>query len=797
MGNINREELYLGALVNGLGLNLNLPKSISDNYKKDNEFIKKAGLWAAETEKISLSNEDLLYSIFGEILVNKKKPDSKNYTYPVKPLSLEEHIFPTTQRPNRSDFSNNLKELQEIVKNLPNANFQVFSETLYFVLKKYLSCLPVNSSLNYINLFEYLKVRAAIAQSLFDFNIGTEKGSEKMPLLLACADISGIQDFIYNITSKKASKSLKGRSFYLQLLMESITRKIISETNTTIGHILYSSGGKMYMILPNTEDVKAKLAAIEKEIIKQVYEEHKMRLYVLMDFVEFGYDDKQELIVDGELKENLGELWNGLTKKTAKKKNQKFRDLYLNQFDKFFAAEGTDGFDTSDGKITTCDVTGERIEKKSINKVEEESDIYVTPVVKRQWELGTRLQDLKYFSTHIGAKSISTNAEKYAENPIKLGFFHYVKETRDFIDEISKNKNLHSLNNVLLKRVNGVDFFFNSTEIKGINAAYGFIFYGGNNQAVHLNEFGHPITRKGRPLIKDFEDLADHNDDTKHKGFHRLGILRMDVDGLGGIFQHGLKCTQSLAAYSTLSAQLDLFFSGYLNTIRDSDKYKDNVNILYSGGDDLFVIGKWDLVVDFAEEIRNKFKKFVCNRDDISISGGISLVTPKFPIAKAAEMAGEEEKKAKGYKKDKNSAEEDKNALAFLGVARSWDYDFGLVKEYKKRFVELINQKKINRSLLQKLIRHSQSQKDYEEKQAKGQFSAPSWIWMTVYDLSQAASRKKDDVIKKVIKEISQNIFTNKYNNESLKNKSKHHFLQLIAVAARWAELELRMKNKN
>jgi CRISPR-associated protein Csm1 len=797
MGNINREELYLGALVNGLGLNLNLPKSISDNYKKDNEFIKKAGLWAAETEKISLSNEDLLYSIFGEILVNKKKPDSKNYTYPVKPLSLEEHIFPTTQRPNRSDFSNNLKELQEIVKNLPNANFQVFSETLYFVLKKYLSCLPVNSSLNYINLFEYLKVRAAIAQSLFDFNIGTEKGSEKMPLLLACADISGIQDFIYNITSKKASKSLKGRSFYLQLLMESITRKIISETNTTIGHILYSSGGKMYMILPNTEDVKEKLTAIEEQIVEQVYEEHKMRLYVLMDFVEFGYDDKQELIVDGELKENLGELWNGLTEKTAKKKNQKFRDLYLNQFDKFFAAEGTDGFDTSDGKITTCDVTGERIEKKSINKVEEESDIYVTPVVKRQWELGTRLQDLKYFSTHIGAKSISTNAEKYAENPIKLGFFHYVKETRDFIDEISKNKNLHSLNNVLLKRVNGVDFFFNSTEIKGINAAYGFIFYGGNNQAVHLNEFGHPITRKGRPLIKDFEDLADHNDDTKHKGFHRLGILRMDVDGLGGIFQHGLKCTQSLAAYSTLSAQLDLFFSGYLNTIRDSDKYKDNVNILYSGGDDLFVIGKWDLVVDFAEEIRNKFKKFVCNRDDISISGGISLVTPKFPIAKAAEMAGEEEKKAKGYKKDKNSAEEDKNALAFLGVAMSWDYDFGLVKEYKKRFVELINQKEINRSLLQKLIRHSQSQRDYEEKQAKGQFSAPSWIWMTVYDLSQAASRKKDDVIKKVIKEISQNIFTNKYNNESLKNKSKYHFLQLIAVAARWAELELRMKNKN
>jgi CRISPR-associated protein Csm1 len=791
MTNINREELYLGALVNGLKLDFNLPKDISENYKKDNEFIKKAGFWAAKTEKrIDLANEDLLHSIFEEILIDRKKPTSKTYTYPVKPLSLDKYIFPTLEKAKHSDFGDNWKELQADILKIPNANFQIFSETLHFVLKKYLSCLPVNKDLNYVNLFEYLKVRAAIAQSLFDFSTTTKKGVEKMPLLLACADISGIQDFIYNITSKKASKSLKGRSFYLQLLMESITRKIISETNTTIGHILYSSGGKMYMILPNTEDVKTKLAAIEKQIIEQIFEEHKMRLYVLMDFVEFGFDDKHELFVDGKLKEDLGKLWNGLTEKTAKKKNQKFRDLYINQFNTFFNAEHNDGFDAADGKITTCDVTGERIEKKAINKLEEDSDIYVTPTVKRQWELGTRLQDLKYFSTHIGAKSISTNAEKYAENPIKLGFFHYVKETRDFIDEISKNKNLYSLNNTLLKRVNGVDFFLDNTEIKGINAAYGFTFYGGNNQAVHLNEFGHPVTRKGRPIIKDFEDLADHTDETKHKGFHRLGILRMDVDGLGGIFQHGLENTQSLAAYSTLSAQLDLFFSGYLNTIRDSNKYKDNVNILYSGGDDLFVIGKWDLVVDFAEEIRNEFRKFVCGREDISISGGISLVTPKFPIAKAAEMAGEEEKAAKGYKKDKKSTEEDKNALAFLGVAMSWDFDFGLVKEYKEMFVELLQKNHISMGFLQKLLIHNKMRKEQEKNK-----ETPRWIWMVVYDLSQAIKRTKNKDVKDFIKEIQKNIFCNKFKDEKL--NSQNNFLDLLATAARWTELEYRKLKNN
>ena len=33
-------------------------------------------------------------------------------------------------------------------------------------------------------------------------------------------DLSGIQNFLYNISSKKAAVSLKGRSFYLQQYME-------------------------------------------------------------------------------------------------------------------------------------------------------------------------------------------------------------------------------------------------------------------------------------------------------------------------------------------------------------------------------------------------------------------------------------------------------------------------------------------------------------------------------------------------------------------------------------------------
>jgi CRISPR-associated protein Csm1 len=48
--------------------------------------------------------------------------------------------------------------------------------------------------------------------------------------------------FIYDISSKYASKSLKGRSFSLQLMLDEIASEVIRITKTTLSHIIYSSG---------------------------------------------------------------------------------------------------------------------------------------------------------------------------------------------------------------------------------------------------------------------------------------------------------------------------------------------------------------------------------------------------------------------------------------------------------------------------------------------------------------------------------------------------------------------------
>lgn len=67
-------------------------------------------------------------------------------------------------------------------------------------------------------------------------------------------DFSGIQKFLYTITSRHASLSLKGRSTYIRQKMDAIYEGMIKSIEKAGGKVeekekLYCSGGKFYLIL--------------------------------------------------------------------------------------------------------------------------------------------------------------------------------------------------------------------------------------------------------------------------------------------------------------------------------------------------------------------------------------------------------------------------------------------------------------------------------------------------------------------------------------------------------------------
>lgn len=712
-----------------------------------------------------------LYSVFNGIF-------KKNYHYAfgLRKLSIDEKdFFPK----NIASVSDGIKENEysklwdsftEEFNLLPTDSFEGFAESLMFILKKYTWCIPSNTTdMANVSLFDHLKTTAAFADCLYiykqeqpdDFVFSNNRLTIKedaKPVVLVGGDLSGIQKFIYNIASRKAAVSLKGRSFYLQLLIDSIIQRIISHADiqATLAHVVYSSGGKFYMLLPNTKKVLQALKTLKKEIETEIWNQHNGQLIVNLDYVPFSYDNKNKgLCFENKKNQPIGELWRTLADKLTLQKNQKFKNIISENYCKLFEPQ------TVDEKSKVCAVTG--IESSSCVAIDsrEKEKTFVLPIVKKQSELGNTLKDADFIITYKG-----DGKNDYLNNRAKfhiscVGIDNYLFDRKELVDNNADFRTISSADVCRVKAINQSLFL---VTLKGQKCGYGFQFYGGNKQA-QISGYD-----------KTFEELADNS---------YLGILRMDVDNLGKIFIEGLPDEdKSFAAYSTLSFMLDYFFSGYLNTIRE--KYKDDVNILYSGGDDVFAIGKWDRLIDFAEDIRKSFHKFV-GREDISISGGITLVDEKFPIAKAAQMAGEAEDAAKKYK---NSA---KNAFNMFGESILWtEEEFGYVKNYKNQFVELIDNQNMSRGILHKLMIYAEMVKtntQIEENLKNGiddkRKTNMSYLWHTAYYLTR--------YIKQYDKNSEIKNFCTDLRDKQLSNTENY---RLISLAARWAELTLRDKNE-
>jgi len=790
------ENIYLPALISGLNRiipdfgELTFPKLAYDNPSEIDKLITICSKLALGTD-FDLSECSALETIFQYINVGEKYNGAKHY-YPLLPLTIEgSGIFPKADK--ATDFIEYWGKFCEEFSDIPqDGNPHLFTETFIYLLRKYTSNVGLSEQLPYISLFEFLKIRAALADSIY------RSDNEEQPILMLCADISGIQSFIYNILSSKAAKSMKGRSFYLQLLMDSLIHKITNHEQIMagIGHVLYSSGGKMYMLLPNRKEVRKAIQEIEKEMIGYIFEKHKTRLYLCMSYITLAYGEASGIFkYEGETGE-IGDLWRTLGEKAAEKKFRKFSSILTGNsgrsnlnFESFFEPQ-SEGFDTSkndDNAYKQCQVTGELIKNKSEEKNDisddnESGNVWVHEDVKRQIDIGYQLKKHKYFNTFQTAKVITDKHKYYLTEPLKMGVYHALKNDFNFVDEYNQIQGFPSLNNALLRRVNNTEFLPDKV-ISGQDSSYGFVFYGGNKQAMFKDEFGKEIREKN------YHELAGiNNDGENEKGFNKLGVLRLDIDGLGGVFATGMKDIQSFATHTTLSSRLDLFFAGYLNTIRKQDEFRDWVNILYSGGDDVFAVGRWDLILKFTAQIREDFRRFTGGREEVSLSAGIALVGGKFPIVKAAEMSGKAEKQAKNFERENspNYLTTRKNALTILNETISWEDEFAFVQKLSAKLHKMLEDKQLSKGFIYKIYTFKRLKKEKKN----------DWWWLSAYTCSQHAKKVKGEskiFLHQIKNALATGKFTPENNGVNLNYKTTAgRMLDLIALAARIAELENR-----
>lgn len=487
---------------------------------------------------------------------------------------------------------------------------------------------------------------------------------EKGEKLFVGGDLSGIQKFIYNISSKKAAVSLKGRSFYLLEYTKQLCDGIKKLPEAKNYDKVYCSGGKFYVIVDNTDDMRAAINKYAKEVTQKLWDKHKGQLGLNISYVAFTFNPDGTVKVGDGREGKIGLLWKYLTEDFNRLKAEKFHDVILDNYESFF-----DVTPVSE-KTKVCAITG--IESSSCMQLgteEDERDIYVLPSVKQQVELGRSLR----------------NTEKF----------------------------------------------------------------------------------------KTFEEYAKKS---------YLGVLRMDVDGLGKRFIEGF---DNIDKYRTFSERLQVFFTDNIHSIRKKEEYCDYLNIVYAGGDDIFAVGKWNKIIEFAQEIHDKFTQHIGDKN-ITISGGVAIVNGKFPIAKAAELAGEAEDAAKSFETKIDGVEKKKNAFCMFGEAVSWEKEFDYVYIYKQQLYDMINTFGMSRGILHKIMLYATMIKGNIKRKEENKNEDYSYIWHSSYYFTRMLERYKNDKqIAPFIKDIRDKQFT-----------EGERKITLLALAARWAELELKETKK-
>jgi len=733
------------------GVDRTLDEYLIDDGFEDNWDLFKKRRMVSIFEDIDISKEQTR---------NEKKSEDYKYLLPVEELKLDKSFFPkptTELKNNIPDYKTLWTSFEEDFKNIPATSFKVFAETLLSLLYKYTASVP--SSTNHlpdVSLFDHAKTTAAFALAIYDFYTENKRLPTKEDTIinLIGADISGIQKFIYDIVSKNAAKNLKGRSFYLQLMTDSIIQYMLKELNLYSANIVYSSGGGFFIIAPNTKDFKEKLIKIEEHISKKLFEAHKTTLFVAISSIPMSektlLPEKHNTNIK---KEGLGEKWSKLMQKLNTKKRQRYADKLVDNYKNFFEPTEQGG----ENKYNRDSITGDEFSKnEKVKKIKDGS--LVSKQTWEQIELGKKLKNAEYWI--ISDNNIDTLIGSKGFNTLELGFYHYF---------VSEEKAKEIPENLIIRKINETDFFRDGKNYNDKKYALGFSFYGGND---------FPEDEDGSP--KTFDELVGDED----AGFKRLGILRMDVDNLGQIFINGMsERKRTFSRYSTLSRNLNYFFTGYLNKIQQQTKYKDLTYILYSGGDDLFILGKWDFLINMAKEIKDDFAEWTCYNPNISLSGGIAIVTPKFPIMKAADLAGSEEKNAKEYK----NGNLEKNAFSLWNYSLSWKegYEFDVVSDLKAKILLLLEKGKLPKSFIGNISGfHAQWKIQTEKKQNE------SWQWQMAYQIARFAKEQKDYDVEKLLNEIKIDVFTDTYKGKP--HKFQYRFIELLNIASRWAELELR-----
>lgn len=516
-----------------------------------------------------------------------------------------------------------------------------YTNTLLELCEKYFSFIPSDVYIGQtsdISLFDHSKITAAFASCILPYMETSGRMNFRYELLekreafcgekafvLFSMGISGIQQFIYNISYKGALKGLRARSFYLELMLENTIDEILDGCHLSRANLLYSGGGQSYMLLPNTEETintaKKAIRAANASILER---------FGTTLFMTYGYQPctANELMSMTNDTESYRDIFRSITAQVSAMKLRRYEPEDIRLLNS--GSSGSKGRECS-----VCGASGNLIMHND----------------RTMCETCAAFEDI---SGEIIRQDmvLAVLNEKLYEKSVPL----FSSQGGLWASPVTP----HAAKVLLESRREKVVRFYTKNS-----------FYTGLPFSSNLWTGDYP-ERTENAAVATFEELA-----AKSSGIERIGILRADADNLGSTFINGFVREHEADKYkyvtisrtAALSRSLTLFFKYYINTLLKEPEYflvekrgQRNAVIVYAGGDDIFIAGAWDEVLSFAVDLRRALVRYTGGR--LALSAGFAIFDYKYPLSLMAEETAELEEAAK-----KNEyASGAKNSISLFGL---------------------------------------------------------------------------------------------------------------------------------
>ena len=435
---------------------------------------------------------------------------------------------------------------------------------------------------------------------------------------LLVTDLSGIQDYLFG-TAKfgvgRVARSVRARSFYLSQIAALFAWSLLARLELPPSCLLLDSGGKFYLLFAPTQSALAQVKEAQCEAAAWTLNTLHGELTLNVAFTRYG----PEALQAG----HFGKVWQAANRAVAEEKQRRMHSVLLDE---------AGGWNES-AFLRDTDFKGEQ-PCEACKRFPPLFGEKKCAACHRDEELGKRLPDVGWIAYEKG------DAEK-PEDIAAFGWRVRIGTSKDALPDTAD-------------WILALDPKFSDQ-------------HGLPYRALARHIPVKPNTRE--PL--DFSEMAG-----QAKGRPYLAYLKADVDRLGERFVFGLRdangaTRDSLPRLVHLSRALETFFGGELECIVRADFRA--CYIVFSGGDDLTIIGPYDQILRLSRRLVREFRRFLGytdgepppSTDVLTLSAGIVLASPRLPVSVAvprAETALDEAKDG------------GRNRIHLLGRTLTWDY---------------------------------------------------------------------------------------------------------------------------